>query len=495
MVLDPTLQWTLGVTIILYVIAMFALAWYAQKNVETNEDFVVAGRSLPLSLAWMTLLATWFGAGTLLTATNEVHQNGASSAALDPLGCGLCLLLAGLLIATPLWRMGLLTLPDFFRRKFGPAAEWGASFIMVPSYFGWIAAQYLALAAMLELFFQIPIEYGVVIVAVIGTGYTLLGGMWSVTLTDAVQITLVLIGLVVMGYVMLEQLGTGDLADGWTRLMTETPADRLALIPQDSLREFWTWTGVLAVGALGNIPGQDLVQRIFSSKSERVARQACYVAGGVYLGFGMIPIGIGLIAAILVPEHQESIMPVLLTNFLHPAIAVIFTLVLMSAVLSTIDSAIMAPSSVLAQNVFAKITKFDMLALNRWSVVLVGAVSLGLAYLDDARSLLENAYLITMVGLFVPLILGIYTTPRSVWPAVASMLVGCGLWLTHFVLTLDMDEEPPFLFFVPGLQDNLVPISIGCTLAALLAYLIVEPPWTMRRAVHDTPSPPAPQAT
>ncbi|MCA9270758.1 MAG: sodium:solute symporter, partial [Planctomycetales bacterium] len=64
--IDPSLSWLLAATMILYVVAMYVIGYFAQRKIHDTEDFIVAGRKLPLSLAWMTLLATWFGAGTLL---------------------------------------------------------------------------------------------------------------------------------------------------------------------------------------------------------------------------------------------------------------------------------------------------------------------------------------------------------------------------------------------------------------------------------------------
>ena len=102
---------------------MSVIGGLCQGHIRNAEDFTVAGRRLPLSLAWATLLATWFGAGTLLTQADAVRNEGLSKAALDPWGAGVCLLIAGLFFAKPLWEMKLLTLPDFFRRRFGSAAE------------------------------------------------------------------------------------------------------------------------------------------------------------------------------------------------------------------------------------------------------------------------------------------------------------------------------------------------------------------------------------
>ncbi|PQO45837.1 sodium:solute symporter [Blastopirellula marina] len=485
------LKWTLGIVIAVYVIVMYILAVVAQGKVESSEDYIVAGRKLPLSLAWMTLLATWFGAGTLLTAADEVNAEGLQAAALDPLGPGFCLLLAGMFFAGPLWRMKLLTLPDLYRRKYGSFAEIVSSLIMIPSYFGWIAAQYIALAKMLELYFGLDLTIGIAAVAIVGTGYTVAGGMWSVTLTDAVQISLVLLGLIVLTAVVLWEIGEGRLIAGYARVLAETPGEHLQWIPQHSVSAFWQWAAVLMVATLGNLPGQDLMQRVFAAKSARVAQAACFIAGGAYLTFGLIPVGLGLAANLLPHDIEASVLPTLAAAFLSPPVAIIFVLALMSAVLSTIDSAIIAPSSVLAQNLLSRWTRVEPLLLNRIATLIVATGALIMAYSGEtAYGLLETAYAMTLVGLFVPLTLGIYTEPRNRWSGVASMLAGTGVWVLHQAWGYEA-------FLEPWLGETFpIPLEIAATAISLLAYLCFEPPWRMQWAkreaeelISDEPTP------
>ncbi len=477
MEISDSVQWILGITILLYLIVMYGIGYIAQRKIANAEDFLVAGRQLPLSLAWMTLLATWFGAGTLLAAADEVRNEGLQAAALDPLGAGCCLLLAGLFVAGPIWRMQILTVPDLFRIRFGPTAEWLSSLILVPSYFGWIAAQFTALAGMLELFFGLPLPYGLAIVAVVGTGYTLMGGMWSVTLTDAVQISLVLLGLIILTTVTLTEIGNGAPTAGAATVWAQTPVEHRTLIPFDDLALFWGWLGLFLTGALGNLPGQDLMQRVFAARSDRTARNACLIAGGVYLLFGTLPLILALAGRTLFPDDlNQAILPALAHAFLHPVLAIVFVIAVMSAILSTIDSAILSPASVLAQNVGRRFLEGDLLKRNRYAVLLVAGCSLGVAYGgESAYELLEEAYLLTMVGLFVPMMFGLYTRPRSEWPAVASMCVGFTLWAGHFLKGWES-------FLGPHLPQDLwpVPLSLTITGLALVTYLIVEPPWRMQ---------------
>ncbi len=488
----PSLQWLLGITIIIYLIVMYVIGYIAERNIHNVEDFIVAGRHLPLSLAWMSILATWFGAGTMLTASDEVRKGGLQKAALDPLGCGFCLLIAGMFVAAPMWRMNLLTVPDFFRRKFGPKAELISSCILVPSYFGWVAAQFTALADVLKMFFRIPSAWGVFLVAVVGTGYTIMGGMWSVTLIDAVQIILVIAGLLVMAAVVLLKLGNGDLWAGLERIGAETDPNMLIVIPTSDAVALMGWIGVFAIGALGNIPGQDLLQRVFASNSERTAKRACYVAGVLYLLIGVIPLLLALAGNLLFPQSMDQrILPTMTQAFLHPVLAVVFLLALLSAVLSTIASAILSPAAVMAQNIIPRFGEADTLKSNRLSILFVALCSVVLAYLgESAYELLEEAYLLTLVGMFVPLMIGLYSFPKSGRAAIASMLVGMGLWVVHFAMGWETFLEP-----LPGFSGWQLPFSLAATASGLLAYFVLEPPWKIawskNAASPEDPAPPS----
>ncbi len=460
----------LGAVLLGYLAVMVAIGLWARSRITDPEQFLVAGRRLPLSLAAPTLLATWFGAGTLLTATDEVRAEGLKAAALDPIGAGLCLVLAGVLLARKLWAMRLITLADFFRERFGPRAERWAALLMVPTYFGWIAAQFVALAGLIEVAFGLDPQWGIALVAVLGTAYTLAGGMWSVTLTDALQMALVAGGLLLLTVEVLGTLGDGSIGAGWSALWQAVPVERQTLVPHDSAGAVVGWVGVLAIGSLGNLPGQDLMQRIFASRSARTAVGACVLAGVAYLLLGALPTIVGLAADVVAPQTRgQSTLTALAGLFLSPAMSTVLLLAVVSAVLSTIDSAILSPASVISENLFGarRLGADARLAASRRAVALVAAVSCAVAYVGaDAYELLESAYALGLVSLLVPLLGGVWGTRAPEHAALTSMAVGTATWLLHMTLGWEA-------FGGPWLAAFALPVALCSMVVAAVAYVVM----------------------
>jgi len=466
---DPqALAVPVGVVLLLYVAGLYVLGAVAQRRVVDADDFLVAGRRLGVGWATATLLATWFGAGTLLTASDEIRAGGVVRAALDPIGAGLCLVVAGLWFAKPLRDMNLLTLGDFFAQRFGRRAELMSALLMVPSYFGWIAAQLVALATVLQAYFSVPPAVGILLVAIVGVGYTVVGGMWSVTLTDALQMTLVVVGLLLLVPAVLASLGEGSVVAGLDVVRGKTPAPLLQLVPTGGQAQL-AWVGVLAVGALGNLPGQDLFQRVFSAKSSTVARRACLMAGALYLALGALVVVMALASRLALPGEHKALVIALAHGFLSPPVAVVFTVALTSAVLSTIDSAILSPSAVLSENVLVRVwPEMSSLRRVRWCVLGVTAASVVAAYVgESAYALLESAYALPLAGLLVPLALGLWRHPRREASALASMGVGTSLWAVHLAFGWET-------FLAPLWPHAALPVALTSAVMGAVAYVVSE---------------------
>lgn len=112
----------------------------------------MASRRLPLLWSVSLLFSTWYGAETVLGASETLARRGLLAVIEDPFGSALCLLLAGLWLARPFYRLPVRTFGDFYALHFGRWTEQVATLLMIFSYFGWIAAQLVALAQVLSYF-------------------------------------------------------------------------------------------------------------------------------------------------------------------------------------------------------------------------------------------------------------------------------------------------------------------------------------------------------
>jgi len=430
--------------IVVYLAAMLLIGLWAQTKIDDHEDFIVAGRRLPLGLSTFTLLATWFGAGTLLTATDEIYAEGVGPALLEPYGAGCALLIAGLFFARPLWEMKLCTVTDFYKRKFGPRVEPLCVAASVLSFAGWIAVQLVALAGVFEIVLGLPASAGIALIALVAMGYTLLGGMWSVTITDFVQLIIIIIGIFILGYEVFSTLGDGGILTGVQRTAERLEPGDLVLIPSGSALKLASCLNLFLIASLGNIPSQDLGQRIFAAKSGATARAACFAAGALYIGAGTVPVALGLAAKVYFPEIGHSVIPALAKSFLSPALSIIFVLAVISAVLSTIDSAILAPATTLANNGLRHLfdeTKVSTLRLCHISVVAITALSTAIAYSGEKTyTLLEQAYAIGLAGFFAPLVIGLLIPEPDQTGGILSITVGLAVWPLEFFI----DSDVPF---------------------------------------------------
>src|SRR5690606_12627651 len=153
------------------------------------------------------LFATWFGSETVFGASSEFLKGGLYSVIEDPFGAALCLLLFGMFFARKLYNLNLLTLCDYFRVRFNRWTAIISSIFMIPSYFGYIAGQLVALGLILNVVAGVPMWQGIVISSVVVTLYTFVGGMWAISITDFVQSIIIVLGLGVLAWLMASKAG------------------------------------------------------------------------------------------------------------------------------------------------------------------------------------------------------------------------------------------------------------------------------------------------
>lgn len=469
----------LAVALVLYMLALLAVSIYASTQVKDEQDFLVAGRRLPLHLSWGALMATWFGSSAIIGASKAAWESGLSGVILDPFACSATLLFTGLVFASTLWRSNLFTIADFYRKKFGHRAEYLACLIQLSTFFCWIASQYIALGSVLQAYFGMNPIVAIIGSAIVVTIYTLIGGMWSVTLTDAIQIVVALIGLVILGYAVMAHIGEGNVFAGVQNVLAKQTPERLMFVPDWTAFGLMAAIGTFLTGLLGNVPGQDLQQRVFTAKNPRTASLACILSAAVYFPFGLIPVMLGLAAfslGIQMPENDTDghmLLPMLAAQFLHEGLVIVFVLAVISIIVSVACSATISEATILASNVLGgvKMFKGHHLLLDRVCVVLVTIGSVILAFSGESiMGLLDIQLSIAMVALFVPLLMGVFSRPRNEICGLLAMLVGGAVWGLRYAYEffwlvppedLSYARYPEFVFDKLGGSDGGILAHLG----------------------------------
>lgn len=425
-----------GVSI--YMAAMLVVGYVSSRKINNLADYLVAGRRLPYGLAVATLVATWFGAGSCMGASGTVYTDGILGVVSDPFAAGLALILAGLFYVGFLRRMKLLTVTDIFGVYYSRGTEIFASILMIPVYIGWLGAQMVAIGYIMKVLLGIDPTLGILIGSAIVLIYTYAGGMWAVTLTDLMQVVVLIVGLIIMVPVILGQEAIG----GISGLLDKTPAEMLEFYPKDAGYNDWiSYLGQWLLMGLGCIVGQDLIQRSLSSKNEKIARNSAVSAGIIYIVMGFMPITVGLAGRILMPDiaDPEMLMPEMAMKYLNPFMIVLFMGALISAIMSSADSSLLAATSITTENIFFKlkphIKEEDKLKWARIVTVVLAVFSLGVAlYVDRIYALMVNSWATLWVGIFAPVTFALYWKKANNLAAWVSMISGVVVWLVYIFI-------------------------------------------------------------
>jgi SSS family solute:Na+ symporter len=466
--------------IILFLFATLGVGIWAAKQIKGDSvNYLVAGRGLVLPLAAATLMAQSVDSNATLGNSDLAVQFGFWAGAALPLGLALCLFLTALFFAKPMNRMGLITLPDFYRVKYGPVTERLASVIMVLSFAFLLAGNLVAGGLLFEAFLGTTYIAGVMMIAIVVLLYTASGGLFAVAYTDVIQVaiaflgTICLIGFIAFNFGFTIPEGMGPLAfDQLT-----DPAKGAAI----------NWASLLALG-LGDIVAIDFMARVFAAESPETAQRACFIgsAGAVNIG---VPFSI---LALYTPPILEpagvaaygQLFFALIRGVVPPLLGLLVIVAILSASLSTADGAILGTSSVIAHNIIG--VRHDehnaggdrLLLITRIMAAVMTLLGVIFAIrVPQTGILLVLAFDLGFAGLLVPLAGGLYWPKATREGAIACIITGTATRLAAFALiptTFGMDNT---LLYIPnnlftGDFDGFP--TLICPLIGLAVFVVVS---------------------
>ncbi len=427
--------------VILYLLVTIAIGLWAAKRVKTTADFAIAGRHLPLVMIVTTTFATWFGAETVLGIPAKFVQGGLNGVVEDPFGAGTCLILVGLFFAAKLYRMTLLTISDYYRERYGRGVEVVCSLIIILSYLGWVSAQVTALGLVFNLLSggAISIPVGMVLGTASILAYTLFGGMWSVAVTDFLQMIILVVGLTVIAVFAADQAGGADKV-----IALATSKDLFRFLPEPSLHDIVFFAAAAMTMMFGSIPQQDVFQRVMSAKDVKAATRGPIIGGACYILFAFVPMFLVTSALIIMPEQAEAlikedpqkVLPTLVLEKMPFVMQVLFFGALLSALKSTASATLLAPSVTFVENIwrqfFPRQSDRHELRTMRIAVLVFSICVCAYAISLQGTSIYDmvsGAYQVTLVGAFVPLVAGLYWKRATTQGAVFSIVLGLLTWV------------------------------------------------------------------
>ncbi|HGN0726963.1 sodium:solute symporter, partial [Pseudomonas aeruginosa] len=281
--------------VLIYAAGMIALGWYGMRRAKTRDDYLVAGRNLGPGFYLGTMAATVLGGASTIGTVRLGYVHGISGFWLcGAIGLGIVGL--SLFLAKPLLKLKIYTVTQVLERRYNPAARHASALIMLVYALMIGATSTIAIGTVMQVLFGLPFWVSILIGGGVVVLYSTIGGMWSLTLTDIVQFLIMTVGLVFL----LMPLSIND-AGGWDALVAKLPASYFdfTAIGWDTIVTYFL------IYFFGIFIGQDIWQRVFTARSETVAKVAGSAAGIYCVLYGMAGALIGMAAKVLLPDLEN----------------------------------------------------------------------------------------------------------------------------------------------------------------------------------------------
>lgn len=446
---------TLIIFVVLYLLGTLALGMWAGRRIKNTADFAVAGRSLPLIMVITTTFATWFGAETVMGVPAKFVQGGLNAVIEDPFGAGTCLILVGLFFAAKLYKLNLLTIGDYYRQRYGKGIEVFCSVTIILSYLGWVAAQITALGLVFSVLTggAMAPATGMVIGTLAVLIYVVVGGFLAVAITDFIQMIVLVVGMTIIAFF------AADLAGGADKVLAMAQqADLWRVLPEPTFTDIIFFFAAAITMMFGSIPQQDVFQRVMSAKDAPTARSGAVIGGASYILFGFVPMFIVAAAVVVMGDQAmdiakndyQRLLPTFVMTKMPLVMQILFFGALLSAIKSTSSATLLAPATSFVENILKNLRpgmsdRQQLLAM-RITIVVFAALVLGYAIAMQGTSIYElvsSAYQVTLVGAFVPLVMGLYWKRATTQGAILSIGAGIVVWVLFFPQISSLGEHFP----------------------------------------------------
>ena len=413
--------------VLIFMAISLAIGLYTYTQVRgSSKNYTVCGKAMPFIVVGTALAAQAIDGNATLGNTSITFSRGLWSGLAIPIGLAASLFIVGRFLAAPLNRMNLLTLPEFFYRRYGRTAELLASLLTIVCFIVLVAGNLSAVAWILSV--VTGWSYGQCLIC--GTTviflYTIAGGLYAAIWTDFLQIHVAIVGfLCAAGYILFTR--------GWDNVVAALPVATMSLDQLTTLAGggLPNWANMISL-AFGNAMALDFMERVFSAKSPDTARRACYYAGVWTLVIGSCAslIGMAAISAVGPVSDPRMVLPAFASGHLPYWVGVLVFLGVLGASMSTANGAMLVIAVVMARNVWQRwnskpVSDSLMLFLSRALALPTAIAAAWIAYVrPEPGILLVVAFDIVFAGCVIPLFFGVYWRRATQAGAIASIGTG-----------------------------------------------------------------------
>lgn len=455
--------------VVIYLLIMLFIGWYSSKKITSNTDFMVAGRRLGPFLMAGTLAATEIGGGSSLGVVQQGMESHGISAAWYIITMGFAFVI--LTFLAPKFRAATVkTVPEYFRRRYGKSAGLITAVIMLLPLIGATASQFIASSVILSTMLGIDYKIAVLIVAVVVTLYSIMGGLWSVTLTDFVQVFLIVIGMIIAVPFAMNTAG------GWDSIVANVPAETFDMFKGYSPMAVISLT-IMYVATF--TVGQEAVSRYYAARDGKAARQGSILAALVNFIYAFIPAVLGIITLALINMGKfdsaefaavgaRYALPVLAIKVMPTVICGLLFAGIISATMSSSDSDLLGAGSIFANDIYhtlinPKASSQEIMRVTQITMAICGAAAMLVALFNTGSivSLLMFCFTLRAAGAFFPYVLGHYWKGASTAGTIAALISGT-------IVVVYVDNIRHGMLFGMKLSQPIIPGLI----VALVFFLV-----------------------
>jgi SSS family solute:Na+ symporter len=441
------------VIIILYFAALLGVGYISMRRAKTSDDYLVAGRMLPMPMFICAMAATVIGGGATLGGSGLAYSAGLGAVWLNGMYF-ISIFLLAFLLGTKLSNMRILSTSEGIGVFYGPYAKLLGAVINVIYLIMLAVLQIVGMGSILSTLLGWSPNVGMVVGGCIILGYILLGGMWAVAMTDVLQFTVMTVGIIILGPVFaLSNVG------GFDELVARVPAEYFDL-GDIGFQRIIAYVFLLVPGFLA---GQDFWQKAFTAKNKSVATKGTLIASLYIAIFGAAVILFGMCLYAVNPnlEDTNQVFAMAAITFIPSGLKGLVLAAALAAIMSTANGGILGCSTVFYNDILKarlRIPANKAIVANRVLCVIITAVAILFStYLRSVLVALDVAYAYIAGCLFVPLVFAFILKKVSARAGLLSLIAS-------FVTVT--------VFFVVDGITALSPIIYGILVSAAVFFIV-----------------------